>query len=176
MLRKVAIIGLLVIAAAATARAGLPETPRLRQITVGDGLPSNVVHALAEDRDGLLWIGTADGLARYDGVGFRVWRREDGLPANHVLDLHVDADNRLWVATIDGLALLDRERGRFQFQRLAGAGDAAAVVVWSVAGTDDGAIWVGTGGSGLYRIDAGGATRRFMPDPQDPRSLPSASV
>src|SRR5690554_329272 len=168
-------IGLLVMATAATARAGLPETPRLRQLTVGDGLPSNVIHALAEDRDGLLWIGTGDGLARYDGVGFRIWRREDGLPANIVSDLHVDEDNRLWVAITDGLAVLDREHGRFHL-RDAGSPEEGGSIVWSVTGTDDGAVWFGTGGSGLYRIDADGSVRRFMPDPDDPASLPSAAV
>src|SRR5690606_7703837 len=115
MFRKVAIIGLLVIATlAAPAWARLPETPRLRQLTVADGLPSNVIHALAGDRSGYLWIGTADGLARYDGVGFRVWRKEDGLPANAVSALHVDADDRLWIATTAGLVLLDREHRRLR--------------------------------------------------------------
>ena len=175
MFRKVAIIGLLVMAALATARASLPETPRLRQMTVADGLPSNVVYALAEDRSGYLWIGTSDGLARYDGVGFRVWRKEDGLPANAVHDLHVDADNRLWVATTGGLVALDREYGRFH-RRDAPGPDAEEQVVWSVAGTGDGAIWFGTGSSGLGRIDPDGSLERFMPDPEDPRSLPSAGV
>ena len=175
MFRKVAIIGLLVMAAA-TARASLPETPRLRQITVGDGLPSNAVHALAGDRSGYLWIGTGDGLARYDGVEFRIWRREDGLPANDVLALHVDASDRLWVATTSGLVVLDREHGRFQRVDGAGPGTAGDGIIWSVAGTGDGAVWFGTGGSGLVRIDPDGQVRRFMPDPDDPRSLPSASV
>ena len=104
MFRKVAIIGLLVIAAlAAPAWARLPETPRLRQLTVADGLPSNVIHALAGDRSGYLWIGTADGLARYDGAGFRVWRHDPddpaSLPGNVVQVLYVDSRNRIWVAS-----------------------------------------------------------------------------
>src|SRR5690554_1003345 len=175
MLRKVAIIGLLVMAAA-TARASLPETPRLRQLTVADGLLSNMVRALAEDRSGYLWIGTGDGLARYDGVGFRVWRREDGLPANVVTDLHVDADDRLWVATTGGLAVLDREYGRFHRRDSADSGAAEDQVVWSVSGTGDGSIWFGTASTGLVRIHPDGRLERFMPDPGDPRSLPSAGV
>src|SRR6187455_1799949 len=51
------------------AHAEVPETPRLRSIGVADGLPSSTVAALALDRAGYLWIGTRDGLARYDGVG-----------------------------------------------------------------------------------------------------------
>ena len=162
--------------AAATARASLPETPRLRQMTVADGLPSNAVHALAEDRSGYLWIGTGDGLARYDGVGFRIWRREEGLPANHVLGLHVDAGDRLWVATTGGLVVLDREHGRFERMDAVDPDTAGDSIIWSVAGTGDGAVWFGTGGSGLFRIDPDGRMQRFMPDPDDPHSLPSASV
>lgn len=175
MLRKVAIIGLLVMAAA-TARASLPETPRLRQLTVGDGLPSNAIHALAGDRSGYLWIGTSDGLARYDGVGFRVWRREDGLPANQVTGLHVDLHDRLWIATTAGLVLLDREHGRFQPMGAANPGSADELIVWSVTGTADGAVWFGTAGSGLFRIGPDGRRQHFMPDPDDPRSLPSPMV
>ena len=83
MFRKVAIIGLLVMALVPGRGGASPaDNPRLHQLTVGDGLPSNRVEALAEDRGGHLWIGTRDGLARYDGVGFRLWRKEDGLPDN----------------------------------------------------------------------------------------------
>src|SRR5688500_10984261 len=95
--------------------AGVPETPRFRLLGVGDGLPSSKVTALARDRDGYLWIATADGLARHDGVGFRVWRHEPGdpgaLPGNNVQALHVDGDDRVWVATeFGGLSVLDRAR------------------------------------------------------------------
>ena len=64
--------------------AGLPETPRPRQFTVADGLPSNRINAIAQDRAGYLWIATSDGLARFDGVAFRVWRAEQGLRDNFV--------------------------------------------------------------------------------------------
>src|SRR5687768_15794573 len=59
----------------------VPETPRFRLLGVGDGLPSSKVNALARDRAGYLWIATADGLARHDGVGFRTWRHEPGNPS-----------------------------------------------------------------------------------------------
>ena len=45
-------------------------TPMFRHFGVDDGLPSSIVYKLAEDRDGFVWIGTYDGLARYDGVDF----------------------------------------------------------------------------------------------------------
>src|SRR5687768_12277643 len=67
---------LLLAGMATGAHAGLPETPRPRQLSVADGLPSNRINGIAEDRSGYLWIATSDGLSRYDGVDFRTWRVE----------------------------------------------------------------------------------------------------
>ena len=50
------------------------ETPRMRRFGPGDGLPSRMVLALAQDRQGYVWAATSDGLARYDGIGLQVWQ------------------------------------------------------------------------------------------------------
>src|SRR5688572_32280184 len=85
---------LLACTALVPAKAAIPETPRPRQITVADGLPSNRINGITEDHNGYLWIATSDGLARYDGIGFRIWRAEHGLRDNFVWAVHVDARNR----------------------------------------------------------------------------------
>ena len=94
------------------AQAAVPEMPRLRVIGVADGLPSSNVNGMAQDRAGYLWVATADGLARYDGVDVRVWRHVPGdaasLPGNYVAAVHVDGDDRVWVAVEGrGLSVLD---------------------------------------------------------------------
>lgn len=68
--------------------------------TSRDGLPHNQVNALAQTGDGLLWIGTYEGLARFDGVAFSVLRPENtpGLADASVRDLFVDAGGRLYAA------------------------------------------------------------------------------
>ncbi len=171
------IVGLLVACALSwPVGASLPETPRPRQLTVADGLPSNRINGIAEDRSGYLWIATSDGLARYDGIGFRVWRAEQGLRDNFVWAVHVDARNRVWVATTTGLALLDDERKRLHYYDRANTPGMGDDIIWTVTSTPDGAIWFGTPFGGLHRMDADGKVTRFMPREGDPRSLPDAEV
>src|SRR3546814_2501151 len=90
----------------------VPEIPMLRRYTVADGLPATFVSTLAQDRAGHLWLGTADGLARYDGVDFRVYRYSPddptSLPGNVVQALYVDARDRVFVGVEGGgLSMLD---------------------------------------------------------------------
>src|SRR4051812_27005166 len=77
-----------------------PAPPQFVMTTVADGLPSGTVYRLAQDRDGFIWIGTFDGLARYDGVSFRVFRNDPTEPrsigGNNVTTLLIDRSGRLW--------------------------------------------------------------------------------
>lgn len=92
----------------------LPRALRFGTATVRDGLPSASVRCLARDRQGFLWVGTDDGLARYDGVAFQVWRhRRSGprsLADNVVLSIAEDRWGRLWVGTHGGVSRLDAAR------------------------------------------------------------------
>ncbi|MDE2406560.1 MAG: response regulator [Xanthomonadaceae bacterium] len=160
----------------ACAWAGVPERPRLRIIGTSQGLPSTDIKALARDRDGYLWVGTADGLARHDGVGMRVWRHDpeqaDGLPGNNVQALLVDARDRIWVAVEgEGVSVLDARRQHFTRYRKATHPALASDDVWAMA-QQAGAVWLGTFGGGLTRIAADGGQRHF--DKQD--GLPSDTV
>ena len=78
----------------------LAATPYFRTLDAADGLPSSTVWKIAQDRDGYIWAGTADGLARYDGVDFRVYRNDPNdaasLSGADVTALFVDRDNRIW--------------------------------------------------------------------------------
>lgn len=162
---------------AGVAAASMPQLPQPRQISVFDGLPSNRVNALAEDRRGYLWIATRDGLARYDGVGFRIWRVGEGLRDNFVWSVHVDAADRVWIGTsTSGLAMLDVDREHFTWYDRATRPEMASNDIWSVNGTPDGDIWFGSSDGGLHRLSPDGRIRRYGYDPDDPHSLPSDGV
>jgi ligand-binding sensor domain-containing protein/CheY-like chemotaxis protein/nitrogen-specific signal transduction histidine kinase len=164
----------------AIALAGVPETPRFRMIGVGDGLPSSSINVIARDDAGYIWLATPDGLARYDGIGIRIWRHDpgnrDGLPGNNVQALHVDAQDRVWVATEGGgLSMLDAQRRHFRHYRMATHPRIGSDDTWAIA-SHDGALWFGTYGGGLHRLARDGHITRFMPIDNDPHSLPADTV
>ncbi|MGH9382500.1 MAG: sensor histidine kinase [Thermoanaerobaculia bacterium] len=87
--------------------AGRP--PRIRRMTMADGLLSDAIYALAEDRDGRIWIGTGQGVQILDPESGRFQRLTmgDGLVGDWVNHLHADARGRVWVATATGLSRVD---------------------------------------------------------------------
>jgi ligand-binding sensor domain-containing protein len=78
------------------------------------GLPLNSVTCVLQTRDGYLWIGTPNGLARFDGVRFTTYRVADGvgLRSNRILCLFETADGVLWVGTDEG-GLTSHQQGKF---------------------------------------------------------------
>ncbi|GAP67116.1 signal transduction histidine kinase [Mizugakiibacter sediminis] len=169
--------------AAAPAPAPLP-TPLFRHYGVDDGLPSSAVYMTVQDREGFLWIGTRDGLARYDGVGFEVFRHDDrdpgSLPANDISTLFVDRDGGVWAGGEGtGLNRYDAKTQRFEHWRH-DPKDPASLAgddVWALAQTPDGALWVGLYAAGLDRLapDAKGFIH-LRHDDADPASLVSDTV
>jgi ligand-binding sensor domain-containing protein len=70
-----------------------------------NGLPQNTVHAIAQTRDGYIWIGTEEGLARFDGVKFSVFDKQNtpAIKSNYIRSLLADRQGALWIGTAQGL-------------------------------------------------------------------------
>lgn len=112
------------------------------------GLPHNSVLSVGQTRDGMLWVGTWGGLARFDGVEFRNYTR-DNTPAigdNGMLTMSADTHGGLWVGTHRG-GLLHVEDGRVE--AVVAAGTSIGSHVLAVLELGD-ALWIGTEGAGLY--------------------------
>ncbi len=158
-------------------------TARFGHLTIEDGLSQNAGLAFLQDRAGYLWIGTQDGLDRYDGYGFTVFRHDPEDPTslghNSVIALMQDADGLIWIGTWGGgLNRYDPATGVFtRFEP--DASDPAALshgVVPTLLQTGDGSIWVGTLG-GLDRFDpAIGGFTHYRHDPTDANSLSADAV
>lgn len=153
--------GLLFVPAAARA---LPADVPFHHLSItrwhlANGLPLATVTALAQDKTGYLWVGTQNGLARFDGHRFTLFthERESGLAGNYIHDLHVARDGTLWIATADGLSAY--RSGRFVHipteEPLLGA-------VTAVAETPHLGLVVGSD-AGLFRV-VGGRLQAFGSD------------
>lgn len=82
----------------------LAQRNTFRQYGVADGLTNLSVNCLLQDRAGYLWVGTDNGLFRYDGDSFQEFGHEEGLPNAEILHLAESPDGVLWVATESGVA------------------------------------------------------------------------
>lgn len=82
--------------------------------TASDGLPQSTVFAVSRTKDGYLWLGTQDGLARFDGSQFKVFNRQntDGLTQSHIRNLAAAQDGSLWIGT-QSRGLVHYVNGRF---------------------------------------------------------------
>jgi ligand-binding sensor domain-containing protein/signal transduction histidine kinase len=115
-----------------------------------DGLPAAAGEAITRTPDGYLWIGTGEGLARFDGVRFAVFdhSNEPAIPSKGILALYVDRSSKLWIGTLRGLAVL--QNGRFKpFQTDAKVAHAA---IRAIVEDKERRLWVGTT-NGLVEID-----------------------
>ena len=136
-------------------RAGARRTKRpirFERLSLEQGLSQSSVNRILQDQRGYVWLATEDGLNRYDGIGFKVYRRDASdaasLPASFVWDLAEDSAGNLWIATSGGLASWQRASDRIVRVETLAAQNMRALAF----APKDGALWVGTRDSGLYRL------------------------
>ena len=148
------------------------------------GLSQNAVNAIVQDRFGYLWLGTQEGLNRWDGYEMKVFQasQQDTGALSHdwIWSLHADPDGVLWIGTDGGgLNRYDPATGRFSHYRHEKgnphslSNDRVRVVLRSRQGH----FWLGTDGGGLERFHPDtGRFEHFRHDPSVVSSLPGNKV
>ena len=145
----VAVVVNLVIAAAPAA-AQAQHSPRFAHLSVEDGLSQSSVEHILQDRDGLMWFGTQEGLNRYDGYRFTVHRarEQDGFLRDHAITALVEGPiGDLWVGTSRGLYRYHHQTGRFEGfaspvdQLDIGIGDVIVTGTFVYFASTDGRVW-----------------------------------
>lgn len=95
----------------------MAQERRFLSLSTQDGLPQNSVECFAQDSSGYLWIGTQDGLVRYDGYEMLVFQNnqkdENSISDNFITRLFVDDAGGLWVGTRNGINFFDEAQKRF---------------------------------------------------------------
>jgi hypothetical protein len=138
----------------------IPGTAQLLFDRIGteQGLPADEVHALFEDREGFIWVGTTDGLARLEGTRVRTFHHDPidstSLAHDQVNGIDQAADGTLWFATMNGLSCYQPRSGTFINQRVTATGNDAlqANRMRQVVAVGDTLLWVVTE-AGLFRGD-----------------------
>jgi signal transduction histidine kinase/ligand-binding sensor domain-containing protein/CheY-like chemotaxis protein/HPt (histidine-containing phosphotransfer) domain-containing protein len=153
-------------------------------LTMRDGLSQSTVNCIFQDSRGYIWLGTENGLDRYDGYSVREYRRERGNPhalaSDYIWTIAEDKEGNLWVATDEGgVARWSPRTDDFEdFRHDPRRPDSLASDSTTTLLIDaQGRIWVGTQDAGLDVLDPRtGRARHFRHRDGDPHSLPSDAV
>lgn len=124
---------------------------RFDHLTMDNGLSESIVLSIIQDKHGYMWFGTADGLNRYDGYSFTVFKHdpEDSttIAHNYIQCLYEDQNGILWIGTLGGLDWFDSEKYIFRHYRLVQS-DSSNQKEYSISGIREnpmGVLWIGAG-------------------------------
>ncbi|RYD84887.1 MAG: hypothetical protein EOP54_31840, partial [Sphingobacteriales bacterium] len=132
---------------------------KFTQLATSSGLSRSEVQCIYQDRQGFMWFGTRDGLNRYDGYKFKVFRKnlnnKNVIASNDIKALLEDNNNNLLVATADGgLTVLDLKAEQFFAANNKLPGTAGiSNYIHTLYADGDKVIWLGSSDKGLYRYD-----------------------
>ncbi len=143
---KLILLCVLAAFAAASAYAGGTDV-RFVHLSNENGLPGNMVHKICQDHKGFIWLGTDNGLCKYDGNTVTVYdpspQDDDrhGLPSKRILNLFEDSQRRLWVMTARGVRYYDRSKDHF----VALGNDSLSFGSRTICQTSDGTLYMDAG-------------------------------
>jgi len=159
----------------------LPQATILHteHISTQQGLSGSLVSEIIQDSRGFMWFGTIDGLDKFDGNHFTVYKPQAGdtnsLAAHHVNLIFEDSFGDLWINAVGEQHRLDRKTGTVS--RILGGMWHTAVCEDTSGGSSHAAIWLGTLGNGLHRWDRTTHTiSHYRHEPGNAHSLSSDSV
>ena len=128
------------------------QEPRFVNYGAAHGLPSNTVYAITQDADGILWVGTRNGLCSFDGATFRSWKEYGRVTA-----LTPDRENRLWIGTQEGLAV-SSESGKATLPGLN---------IRALLTDSDGYVWAMAGDTLILKLTFDAGIRELARTPYD---------
>ena len=146
------------------------------RIDVEDGLSSNAVYAIIQDDLGFLWFGTDNGLNRYDGYNFKIFRNDpadsNSISGDNIWALMLDNAGNIWIGTKEGV--LNRYNPeteiftKWQFKEARSEENSITCLYQDKQNN----IWIGTYRGGLYKLDLQkNDLQNWSSDPNDPNSL-----
>lgn len=149
------------------------ETPRFEKLDESV-LGGRLVQAFVQDKQGFIWMGTRDGLFRFDGhraIGFRYLpNNPKSLPSNNIVSLFEDLDGRIWVGTSDGLARFNPQTNDFTtFEPKNGIEQYR--FIRAIASDKHEGMWVATRGGLQHFFPRTGEFIQYLHDANDENSI-----
>lgn len=135
------------------------QLPRLtfKHLNLARGLSNSTVEVLFQDSRGFIWIGTRDGLNRYDGSEVVVFKNDvndpNSISDNYITSIIEDHQHNLWIGTTNGLNCFDPKRVTFKRYKHIGQGSLSHNYITSIAERTNGKLWIGTFGGGINVLD-----------------------
>jgi ligand-binding sensor domain-containing protein/signal transduction histidine kinase len=139
-----------------SAQAGALHRLRFDHFSIDQGLPSTGIMTVYQTRNGFIWMGTANGLVRYDGRHIRLFSHspaiEDTISQDRIFSLFEDDQQRLWIGTRRGLNVLDLRTDKIQRIAMPAEVHTKQQVVYGITQATKGRLWVATS-AGLMLFD-----------------------
>lgn len=134
-----------------------PNYLEFQHLSTNKGLSQKTAQSIFQDSHGFIWIGTQEGLNRYDGQEIIRFRNSPddnkSLSSNIIRDILQDDHQNLWIATSGGLNRFDPTSNSFIRVKIADENKKSILRIYSLFKDDDGRILIGTDGNGVYAID-----------------------
>lgn len=126
-----------------------------RTMDIRNGLSQNTVYQILQDRKGFMWFGTKDGLNRYDGVSFRIYKKENsGLGRNFVTALYEDYEGNIWIGTDGGVFIYNPVSDSFTpFGHKSDKGTVIRDFVTMIGSDGNNNIWISVENQGVFRYN-----------------------
>jgi len=156
---------------------------RFEHLSLEEGLSQATVWSILQDRHGFMWFGTADGLNKYDGYNFKIYKHNPydstSLPDNRIMTIYEDKSGVIWVGTSGGvlsrLSTNEKRKDKFTHYNHDPSNKnslSKCSSILTIFEDKSGILWIGTQGGGLVQLDKTRQNfKNFKHKPEDTNSL-----
>lgn len=135
--------------------------------SIPQGLSNPTINTIIEDKYGFLWLGTDDGLSRYDGYEFKVYKNNPSdstsLPGNTINAISEDNNGNLWICGNNVLVKYDRKNDKFIRVKFDRGQNLSQPIIYTILIDKHNNIWIGTDAFGVHLVDPEKMTTKKIP-------------
>lgn len=125
-----------------------PQAYQFKSYSVDNGISQPYIYTINQDKNAYLWIGTGEGLCKFDGISFKSFYTTDGIAENFITASHKDDNRNLWFGFNQGSVTVYDGKN---FKSINTSGFAKSPVT-AITNDDKGNIWCATQNDGIFRI------------------------